>query len=367
MTSIAVMFSGLLSIPVFLAANAVFVAAEFALVAIRRTRVRELVNEGAAGARAVERAVGNLDRYLATTQFGITLSSIGLGWLGEPALAGALMPAVSALGPRLSPVVAHGLSFAAALMGITFLHIVVAELVPRSVALRLPDRIALWLVPPLQVFERVFRPLIWVLTNAGHGVLRLLGMSQAPGHAGQVHSIGELALLVQASEDAGVLERQEREMMQGVLAFGDLTVGRLMVPREDIVSVRVTDPVETIIQTALESGYSRLPVWEASPGEVTGILNARDLLSFISETERGLMVVQDLVREPHFVKVGARPLDLLREFQRGEHHLALVLDDEGELAGLVTLEDLLEEIVGEIRDEYDTGERPAAPDFGGTP
>ena len=347
-------FSGLASIPVFLAGNAVFVAAEFALVAVRRTRVRELVGQGATGARAVERAVGSLDRYLATTQFGITISSIGLGWLGEPALAGALMPVVSALGPRLTPVVAHGLAFAAALMGITFLHIVLAELVPRSVALRQPDRVALWMVPPLEVFERAFRPFIWILTRAGQGVLRLLRVSQAPGHAGQVHSIGELTFLVQASEDAGVLERHEGKMMQGVLAFGDRTVDAIMVPRAEIVSVRVTDPVETIIQAALESGYSRLPAWVSTPDEVTGILNAKDLLSFISETERGLMVVQDLVREPHFVRGSTRLLDLLREFQRGEHHLALVLDDFGELAGLVTLEDVLEEIVGEIRDEYDT-------------
>jgi CBS domain containing-hemolysin-like protein len=351
------LFSGLFTIPVFLCANALFVAAEFALVAIRRTRVRELVAQKASGARAVERAVGSLDRYLATTQFGITVSSLGLGWLGEPALARVLFPVVAFLGPRLSTVASHACAFGIALLGITFLHIVLAELVPRGLALRSPDRVALWLAPPLHVFERIFRPLIWILNHAGSMVVRALGAGDASGHAGSVHSVAELTMLVADSEQAGVLERQEREMMQGVLAIGDLTVRQVMTPREDIVSVRQGDGLDRILQVALESGYSRLPVTGTGPEDVVGVLHTKDLLHLQVEGERDLVVLQDVMRQPQFVRTGTRVLDLLRDFQRGEQHVAFVLDDFGELAGLVTIEDLLEEIVGEIRDEFDLTDR----------
>ncbi len=318
------------------------------------------------GGRALERTIVALDRYIAATQLGITLASLGLGWLGEPALARTLVPVCERLlEPGISGVAAHTVAFALALLGIAFLHVILGELVPKTVAIQAPDRVALWLVRPLRGFERVFRPFIWLLNGSGNLIVRAAGFSPPRGLQVQVHSVTELGHLVEASEQAGVLERQERDMVQGVLKFGDLTVERIMVPRAGIVSVRVTEPAERIIQAALESGYSRLPVYETSPDEVTGILNTKDLLSFMSETERGLMVVQDLVREPHFIRTGARLLDLLREFQQGEHHLALVLDDEGELVGLVTLEDLLEEIVGEIRDEYDTGEAPPPAGFSG--
>jgi len=355
--SASMLLSGLFTIPVFLCANALFVAAEFALVAIRRTRVRELVAQKASGARAVERAVGSLDRYLATTQFGITVSSLGLGWLGEPALARVLFPAVAFLGPGLSTVASHACAFGIALLGITFLHIVLAELVPRGLALRSPDRVALWLVPPLHVFERIFRPLIWVLNYAGSVVVRAVGAGDTHAHAGSVHSVAELGMLVADSEQAGVLERQEREMMQGVLAIGDLTVRQVMTPRNEIVSVRQGDSLDRILQAALESGYSRLPVTGAGPDDVVGVLHTKDLLHLFAEGERDLVVFQDVMRQPQFVRSGTRVLDLLRDFQRGEQHIAFVLDDFGELAGLVTIEDLLEEIVGEIRDEFDVAER----------
>jgi len=355
--SVFALFSGLFSIPVFLCANGLFVAAEFALVALRRTRVRELVAQGATGARAVERAIGSLDRYLATTQFGITLSSLGLGWLGEPALARALMPAAAFLGPWASAVASHAIAFGAALLGITFLHIVLAELVPRGIALRRPDRVALWLVPPLRVFEGIFRPLIWVLSHTGNLILRTIGAGDAPAHAGTVHSVAELTMLVADSEQAGVLERQEREMMQGVLAIGDLTVRQVMTPRDEIVSVRQGDGLDRILQAALESGYSRLPVTGSGPDDIVGVLHTKDLLHLFAEGEKDLVLLHDILRQPQFVRVGTRVLDLLRDFQRGEQHVALVLDDLGELTGLVTIEDLLEEIVGDIRDEFDVRER----------
>lgn len=350
------LLSGLLSIPVFIAANAAFVAAEFALVSVRRTRVKELVAQGITGARRLERATGALDRYLATTQFGITLSSIGLGWLGEPALARLLRPLLASVRVPAAPLFAHSLAFGLAFLAIAFLHIVLGELVPRSVALARPDRVGLWLTPALLLVERVFRPFIWVLSRSGRLVLRILGLRSAKAHAGQVHSVAELTLLVEASEQAGVLERQEREMMHGVLALGDMTVRQIMTARDAIVGVRADAPLEAIVQVVLESGYSRLPVFEGDGDNVTGLLHAKDLLNLYAESQRSLVVLQDLIRQPLFVRDGRRVLDLLPVFQRGAQHLALVLDEMADLVGLVTLEDVLEEVVGEIRDEFDTAE-----------
>ncbi len=359
--------AGLLSIPVFVAANALFVAAEFALVAVRRTRVQELVAQGVRGSRLVQQAVADLDRYIAATQLGITLASIGLGWLGQPALAAAFLPLFAGLGPGVSVAAAHSLALTVAFLGISFLHVVMGELAPKSIALQLPDRTALWVAAPLLVFERIFRPFIWVLNTTGNRIIRLLGIRAAHGAVGGVHSVTELSLLLEASEQAGVLERQEREMMHGVLAFGDMTVSQIMTPRSAIQSVNLADPPKVLLRTALESGYSRLPViGPGGPDDVVGVLHAKDLLHLFEEDQRDLTVLPDLLRQPFFIKGSARVLDLLKDFQRGEHHLALVLDDFGDLIGLATLEDLLEEIVGDIRDEHDTRERLVRLDRDGT-
>ncbi len=351
------LIAGLVAIPALIFANALFVAAEFALVSVRRTRVKELVAQGVRGARRLDAMVAELDRYIAATQLGITLASIGLGWLGEPALAGLMLPILGVFGPVLSGIAAHSIAFALSFLLISFLHVVLGELAPKTVALQVPDRVGLWVVRPLMLFERVFRPFIWLLNRAGAMVVGLFGFSVTGGISGQVHSLNELGLLVKASEEGGVLERQEREMMQGILAIGDLTVRQVMTPREDIVSVRQGDSVDRILQAALESGYSRLPVIGSGPDDVVGVLHTKDLLHLLAEGERDLVVFQDVMRQPQFVRTGTRVLDLLRDFQRGEQHVAFVIDDFGELAGLVTIEDLLEEIVGEIRDEFDLTER----------
>jgi len=182
-----------------------------------------------------------------------------------------------------------------------------------------------------------------------------------------VHSVTELSLLLEASEQAGVLERQEREMMHGVLAFGDMTVRQIMTARAEMQTVNLADPPRVLLRTSLESGYSRLPVIGAGgPDDVVGVLHSKDLLHLFEEDQRDLTVLPDLLRQPFFIKGSARVLDLLKDFQRGEHHMALVLDDFGELIGLATLEDLLEEIVGDIRDEHDTRERLVRLDRDGT-
>jgi len=357
--SAVMLFSGLLSIPILIAANASFVAIEFALVSIRRTHVREMVMKGVRGAKKIEHAVGNLDRFLAATQLGITMTSLGLGWLGEPALARVLFGLLNGfVGPAISAVAAHTIAFTIAFMGIAFLHVVLGELVPRTLALRMTDPVALLMVRPLLWFERIFRPIIWMFNRSGMAVIRLLRLRPSRGVTGQVHSVTELHLLMDASEEAGVLERQETDMMHGVLAIGDMMVKQVMVAKEDMVSVKVSDPIEKIVQTAVESGYSRLPVLDASGNDYIGILHAKDLLTLFAEAEQGIIVFNDLLRQPYFVRSEKRALDVLRVFQAGEAHLALVQDEFGDIVGLLTLEDLLEEIVGEIKDEYDSGESP---------
>jgi len=338
--------------------NALFVAAEFSLVKVRRTRVRELAEQGVKGAMRVEKALASLDRFIAATQLGITFTSIGLGWLGEPALARIVASFFEWSSLGISAVASHSIAFGVAYLSIAFVHVVIGELAPKTMALQFPDRVALWIIRPLYIFEVVFRPFIWILNGAGNLVVRLLGLKPSRSLAGQVHSVTELHLLMEASEKAGVLERQEKEMMHGVLAIGDMTVRQVMVVREDIVFVRITDTPEQIVQVALESGYSRLPVVGTGLDDIQGILHTKDLLSLFADVERGLIVIQDLLRQPYFVRADKRLLDVLRVFQRGELHLALVQDEFGEMMGLVTLEDLLEEIVGDIRDEYDTSESP---------
>lgn len=351
------LFSGVFSIPVFLALNASFVAIEFSLVSIRRTRVRELAMSGVPGSRRLEHAVTHLDRYLAATQLGITGTSLGLGWLGEPAMARLLLGFFERFaGPGFSAVAAHTVSFSIAFLGISFLHVVLGELVPRTVALRMTDRVALLMVRPLVWFERIFHPITWVFQKSGHAVVRLLRMKPSKAVTGAVHSVTELHILADASERDGVLEPQEKEMIHGVLAIGDMTVRDAMVARDEITGVKLSDPLEKIVQVALESGYSRLPVFDASGEEAVGIIHSKDLLTLFSETERDLIVFQDLLRQPFFVRPDRRLLDVLRVFQAGEEHLALVQDEFGEIVGLITLEDLLEEIVGDIRDEYDSKE-----------
>ena len=351
--------AGLVTIPVLISLNAFFVAAEFALVSVRRTKIREMVGQNVSGARTLERTVTVLDRFLATTQLGITIASIGLGWLGEPALARAFLRIFSGfMEPGLSGAAAHSVALGIAFLGIAFMHIILGELVPRTVALRVPDRTALWLVGPLRIFETVFRPFIWVLTKTGNLLVKLMGFSPVAGREAQVHSVTEISLLMEASEKAGVIERREREMVHGVLGMGDLTVRQVMTPWTDVVGVRLDDRPDSIVQAALECGYSRMPVFERGSDEIAGVIYTKDLLSLFSEAEKGLLLIQDLLRQPFFVRTDAKASDLLREFQHGENHMALVRDEFGEIVGLVTIEDLLEEIVGEIRDEYDMAESP---------
>lgn len=333
-------------------ANGFFVSAEFALVSIRRTRVTELVSQGNRAAAWVERAVNDPDRFIAATQLGITLASLGLGWIGEPALAHLIQPVVELFPAAIQSGVSHSISAALAFGVITFLHVVIGELAPKSIALQSTERVALIVARPTVWTEWLFKPAIWVLNGAGNGLLRVAGVRPAAGHE-LVHSVDELKMLVTASAESGVVELDEEEMLHAVFDFSDTLVRQVMVPRTEMVAVPADATLESLKDIAIQNPYTKLPVYEDSLDHVIGVVHLKDVLRAMYGKRAGAKTARDLMRETIFVPETARIGTLLKRFRVRQQHLAIVLDEYGGTAGVVTLEDLLEEIVGEVSDPFD--------------
>ncbi len=343
---------GLAAIAVFVLANAFFVAAEFSLVSVRRTRIAELVARGETGAAAVHEAIENPDRVIAATQLGITLSSLALGWVGEPALSDLILPVVSLFPTVIREEVSRSLSAIIAFTLITFLHVVVGELAPKSIALQNPERTSLFIARPVLLTERIFKPAIWLLNGAGNLLLKMLKIRPASGHQ-LVHSVEELKMIVSASADGGVVQADEREMLNAVFDFGELVVRQVMVPRTEIISVEADTPLNDIIELVMQNTFTKFPIYEDSLDQVIGIMHVRDLLNAIRSGESENSVARDFLRDTLFVPETLPVSNLLRLFRDNRQHLAIVLDEFGGTAGLATLEDLLEEIVGDVSDLFD--------------
>lgn len=341
----------LLGVLVLVLANAFFVAAEFSLVSIRRTRVDELIQQGHPVAAFVKRALEDPDRFIAATQLGITLASLGLGWLGEPALAHFVEPVVSLLPEAWIGFASHSISAAIAFTVITFLHVIIGELMPKSVALQNPERTALFVARPTLYIETIFKPAIWFLNGSGNFLLRLIGVRAASGRE-MVHSVQELKMLVEASEESGVLEDTEREMLHAVFDFGDLTAREVMIPRTEMIAVDGDAPLDELIQLAIKHPLSKFPVYEGDIDHVIGIANTKDLVR-VQHGERKAATIRGFVREAFFVPDTIRLDNLLRQFRAKRQHLAIALDEYGGTAGLVTLDDIISQIVGEVRDHFD--------------
>jgi CBS domain containing-hemolysin-like protein len=335
---------GLLSIPAMVALNALFVAAEFALVAVRRTRVEELVQRGIHGATTVERALQHLDRAIAATQLGVTLASIALGWLGEPMLARLLQPLMG------SSVAAHTVATIIAFFLITFIHVVFGELIPKNVAIQAPDRTALWLTMPLLVFSRLTRPLILLMTGTANRILRFFGI-HARNAAELAYSIEELALLVEDTEEAGLLGEDQAEFVQNVFRLSNKRVGACMVPAEKMASLELGTPPERVLDIVRHGAHTRMPVYEGNIDNVVGIVNTKDLFYLFSL--KGVVVLEDAMYPALFLKPEETMATALKLFKQSHRHMALVRDEDGKIRGLITLEDVLEEIVGDIEDEHD--------------
>ncbi len=340
---------GLLGIVVLVAINAYFVATEFALVAVRRTQIKLWVAEGRRGADSAERAIEHLDDAIAATQLGITLASLGLGWIGEPALAGVVTPLLGAIGLE-STLAVHTLALTFAFSAITFIHVVAGELAPKALALDFPGRVALACAGPLLVFGRIFRPILVFMNGAGNALVRLFGVQPA-GSAHAVHSSDELSLLVSESRAAGVFRPYAGRILGNVFRLTQTRVRDVMVPRQDVSAVPRDIEPDDILNLLRESSFTRLPVYEGSLDHIVGILHTKDLFHLYAR-ER-LITLSDAIRPATEVGPDLPIVDALRQFRRGRRHLAIVRSDDGRVLGVCTLEDVLEEIVGEIEDEHD--------------
>ena len=350
--SITLDLLGLVAVIILVLANAFFVAAEFSLVSVRRTRVAELVENGTASAMSVQEAIDNPDRVIAATQLGITLSSLALGWIGEPALSHLLLPLVQLFPADIQSEVSHTISAALAFTVITFLHVVVGELMPKSVALQDPERTSLFVAKPTLITEKIFKPAIWALNGTGNSLLRLLGVEPASGHE-LVHSIDELKMLVRASTEGGVFEEDESQRLHALFDFGELKVRGVMIPRTEMVGVEADKKLEEIIDLIVESTYTKFPVYDDDLDNILGVVHVKDLLNAMRSAEQRQSIARDFVREPLYVPETTSVNELLRHFRNNRQHIAIVMDEYGGTAGLVTLEDLLEEIVGEVSDPFD--------------
>jgi putative hemolysin len=336
------LFLELVAVGALILLNGFFVAAEYALVTVRRTRLHELEDQGSRRARLVLLITAVPPKFIAAMQLGVTVTSLGIGALGEPALRHLFEPVMATL-------IAIILGF----LIITFLHVVVGELVPKGLALGNSESTALMVAPPVRAFFAVFGPLIWILQRSTEIALNALGL-EPPGAEGAPLSEAELRMLLSRSTEEGEIEEEEQEMLYKVFDFADKEVADVMVPRPDVVALSVGLPPVEALKAAVESPFTRYPVYDESLDDIVGILHIRDLFRAISD-DGGIDKVSlaELVREPHMVPETKDLAALLYDFRRTKEHMAIVIDEYGAMEGIVTLEDLLEEIVGEIEDEFD--------------
>ncbi|HEV2291918.1 MAG TPA: hemolysin family protein [Gemmatimonadales bacterium] len=354
-------FFGLVSVIALVLANAFFVAAEFAMVGIRRSRIEELAQGGVGSAVLVRRALTALDRYISATQLGITLASLGLGWVGEPTLAHLFEGWFSGLPAALRPWATHGTAATVAFLLITGLHIVLGELVPKALAIAHPERVTGVTIRPLSAFVWAMTGPIAILNGAAWQILRLLGLRRRSGQA-QLHSPEEIRILVEQSQRAGSLGTEDARLLEGVFEFSEKNAEQVMTPRTQMTALEAALPVEEAAAIVAETGRSRYPVYEGSLDDVVGVVHAKAILAALRQDPR--QPVRNVMRPPLFVPGSREVEDVLADMKRVKSHLALVLDEYGGTAGLVTMEDLLEEIVGPIEDEYDRPDRTPAPTGG---
>jgi CBS domain containing-hemolysin-like protein len=352
---------GLLAVVVLVLANAFFVSAEFALVGARRTRLDEMARAGDRKARLARRAVQSLDRYISATQLGITLASLGLGWIGEPALAGLIGGAFGWLPKPLAVIATHGVASAVAFIIITILHIILGELVPKAVALLYPEAVSGWVVVPLIGFAWLMAGPIALLNGTANRLLRLLRIDP-PGETERLHSPEEIRMLVEQSQEGGSMLQEDARLLEGVFEFSEKTAQEVMTPRTQMAALEADLTIEAAADQVAVHGRSRYPVYTESLDDIIGVVHAKDILAGLRA--RPGQTIRTILRPPLFVPGTREVEDVLADMKRLKTHLAIVLDEYGGTAGLVTMEDLLEEIVGPIYDEHDPQDRPGSDEGG---
>ncbi len=333
--------------------NGFFVASEFAMVKVRKTRIEQLVNEGNFNAKIALEALKDLDKFIAAVQLGVTISSIGLGWVGEGTLAHIIEPLFSFLPGISQNIATHTMSVSIAFALITFFHVVLGELIPKSIALEYTEKTALWVAKPMQILTYIFNPFIWLLNGFGNLVLKAMNIPHS--HKGSlVHSTEELDMLVNASYDGGVLNETEKDMLHNVFKFSDLTAKQVMVPRTDMVCISIDTPLEELNKLAAENQYTRYPVYEEDIDHIIGLVHVKDLYSLSIKDE--ICPISKILREVLLVPETITMDNLVLEFKKRKGQMAIVVDEFGGTSGLVTLEDVIEEIFGDVQDEFDEEE-----------
>ncbi|UPV74334.1 hemolysin family protein [Halorussus limi] len=335
--------------------NGFFVATEFAFVRIRSTTVESLVEEGAPGASTLQAAIDNLDDYLAVTQLGITIASLGLGWIGEPAVAAVLEPVI---GPFLPTNLVHLVSFAVGFGLITFLHVVFGELAPKTIAIARAERVSLLAAPPMKFFYYLFVPGIILFNGTANAFTRLLGVPPVSETEESLEE-EELLMVLTRSGNQGHIDKAEVDMIERVFDLDDVSVREVMVPRPDVVSVRSDLPLSDLRELIIESGHTRYPVVDADDSDqAVGFVDVKDVLRAGESADAdGSVTAGDLARDLPVIPETGRVNDLLTEFQDEQSQMAAVIDEWGSFEGIVTVEDLVEVVVGDIRDEFDVDHR----------
>ncbi len=336
------LFLQLLAVLLIVLGNGFFVAAEYALVTAKRTTLLRLAHEGSRRARIALRIMDSPIRFIGTVQLGITAFSILLGVVGEPFIAGWID----------EPLLSHGLAFVFAYVAVTYLHVTLGELVPKAFALHSRERTALWVALPIEAVYLASYPIVWFFQESANAFTRLFGIEPAP--AGVVaHTEEEIRMYVAEAEETGEIEQEEREMLYKVFDFADKEVDEVMVPRPEVVALSIDLPPEEALQAVLDSPYTRYPVYRGSLDEMVGVLHVRDLIEAMHERGIAEVRLEELIRPAYMVPETKDLAALLTEFRKQNQHMAIVLDEYGNMVGIVTLEDVLEEIVGEIEDEFD--------------
>jgi len=351
-----------------LAVNAFFAGAEVALLSVRDSRLRRLAEEGHSGAKVALALLAQPEKLLSVTQIGVTLASLGLGWAGEDTLYNLLL---NLFHPVLTPTLAtaiHGGCFVVAFLVMTYCHVTIGEVVPKNLAIARADRIAIIVAPVLMVFYRVAAPFVTVIERTSSLLTRLAGAK--PSHRGGGHSAEELKLIVSSSRFSGVLPEVQEDMIHRVLDLEETSVREIMRPRHEIVSIPVTSSLDEVLAAMVESQHSRLPVWEGQPEHMAGVVYFKDLTRLWHDRRQSIrdgspvapFYLRRIIRKPLIVPETKSVQQMLAEFQAGHTHMALVVDEFGTVAGLVTVEDVIEQVVGEITDEFDVaGDTPRAP------
>ncbi|HET8573230.1 MAG TPA: hemolysin family protein [Edaphocola sp.] len=334
--------------------NGFFVAAEFAIVKVRSSQIDVKADVNKQLAKTAKTIVNNLDAYLAATQLGVTLASLGLGWIGEGVMTAIIFKLFALFGASIDPGLAHSLAVPVAFILITILHIVFGELAPKSLAIRHPANTTFTVAWPLRIFYFVFRPFIWLLNSFANFILRIIGIR--PVHGSEIHSEEELRVIITESHEGGAIEETERALIQNVFDFDDRRVSNIQTLRKNISAIELDKTVREAIDYAIQEGYSRYPVYDGSLDDIKGVLYTKDLIKHVLDNPDQKRI-EPIMRKANFISESAKIKNVLKEFQQKHIQMAIVTNEIGELTGIVSMEDILEELVGEIQDEYDN-EKP---------